>query len=324
MTISRRTFLQKTLLAGATLVLSPGIASLISPRQLVAAPFDPFTFVMIGDSHLMGNKNPRLKIRLEAAIREINALDPQPDFVIYMGDAVHDGTPGQFQYFAETISQIKPKIYFVPGEHDWYLDMGETYRSSFIKGDVPYSFNHKGHHIVVLNGILLNDFWTSRKLTPEQRMEIAGTLNNPRQGPFRLGQEQMAWLEKDLSQIDRATPLLVFSHTPLYHYYRPWNFWVDDAAEAQGLFKSFEAVALFHGHVHHIVQNQIEQLRFYSNLSTAWPYPYPETGVPQGSPKMPRPSPANFYDGLGWSRNEAGKGNVVHRDILWTLTPPSF
>ncbi len=322
MIITRRGFLQKALLAGGALLVSPAIRSFGSGSSLQAAGHEPFHFVVIGDSHLMGNKNPRLKVRLEAAIREINSLAPQPDFVIHLGDAVHDGTSEQFQYFAETIAQLKPKIYFVPGEHDWYFDMGETYRSAFIKGEVPYSFDHKGYHLIVLNGIGLNDYWSRRKLTPQQRMEIAGTLHHPLQGPFQLGKDQLAWLQKDLSGVGRETPLLIFIHPPMYHYYRPWNFWVEDAPEAHLLLKPFQSVSVFHGHVHHTVQNELDRMKFYSTLSTSWPYPYPDTGVPKGSAKMPRPGPSNFYDGLGWSKNSAGNGEMTHQDILWTLTPP--
>ncbi len=320
--INRRNFLKMSALAGASLVLSPGISRILGNRPLLAAPVEQFSFAIIADSHTMGAKNPRMKTRLEAAINEVNALRPQPDFVMYMGDAVHDGSAEQFKYFAEIISHLKAKIHYVPGEHDWYLDMGEYYQKNFIKGTVPYSFDHKGHHIVVLNGINFNDFWTSRHLTAQQRMDIAGTLNDPTPGPFMLGKEQLLWLEKDLSGVSKETPLLVFTHPPLYHYYRNWNFWTEDAPEAHAILKPFRNVSVFHGHVHQVVQNQIENLKFFSTVSTSWPHPYPETGFPQGSPKMPRSNPANLFDGLGWSKNSTMNGEVTHGDVLWTLTPP--
>ncbi|MHB8483968.1 MAG: metallophosphoesterase [Nitrospiria bacterium] len=321
-TISRRNFLKMSALAGASIVVSPGLSRILGNDRLLAAPVDPFSFAIIADSHTMGPKNPRLKIRLEAAVREINALNPQPDFVMYMGDAVHDGSAEQFKYFSEILSHLKARIYYVPGEHDWYLDMGEYYQENLIGGTVPYSFNHKGHHIVVLNGILFNDFWTGRKLTPQQRMDISGTLNDPAPGPFRLGKDQLLWLEKDLSGVSKEIPLLVFTHPPLYHYYRPWNFWTEDAPEAHAILKPFKNVSVFHGHVHQVVQNQIENLKFFATVSTSWPHPYPESGFPPGSPKMPRSNPAKLFDGLGWSRNTSRDGDLFHQDVLWTLTPP--
>jgi hypothetical protein len=174
--LTRRGFLRVSALTGATLVAAPAMGSLLRPSGAGAAASD-FTFAIIADSHTMGSKNPRMKTRLQAAIKEVNALNPAPDWVMYMGDAIHDGSAEQFKYFEEIMAGLKPKTYYIPGEHDWYLDMGEYYLKNLVKGQVPYSFDHKGSHVVALNGINFNDFWSARKLTPEQRMDIAGTLN---------------------------------------------------------------------------------------------------------------------------------------------------
>ena len=45
------------------------------------------------------------------------------------------------------------------GEHDWYLDMGEKWRALF--GKDIYSFDHKGVHFVVLNSVIVEDYWTA-------------------------------------------------------------------------------------------------------------------------------------------------------------------
>lgn len=320
--LTRRGFLRVTALTGATLVAAPVTGSLWRPRSSLAAETD-FTFAIIADSHTMGSKNPRMKTRLQAAIREINALSPAPDFVMYMGDAVHDGSPEQFKYFEEIIARLKPKTYYIPGEHDWYLDMGEYYQTHLIKGQVPYSFDHKGAHILALNGINFNDFWSARQLTPEERMAVAGTLNHAMPGPFRLGKAQLDWLEKDLANVPKDAPILVFTHPPLYHYYRPWNFWTEDAPDAHAILKPFRNVQVFHGHVHQIVQHQIANMKFLSTLSTSWPHPYPETYQTLGlKGQMPRSNPAMPFDGLGWSNNKLAGGIVKHEDILWTGKPP--
>lgn len=320
--MTRRGFLRVSALTGATLVVAPAMGSLVRPAASLAAVSD-FSFAIIADSHTMGSKNPRMKTRLQAAIKEVNALSPAPDFVMYMGDAVHDGSPEQFKYFEDIMAALKPKTYYIPGEHDWYLDMGEYYLKNFVKGQVPYSFDHKGAHIVALNGINFNDFWSARNLTPEERMNIAGTLNDPTPGPFMLGKAQLDWLENDLSNVAKDAPILVFTHPPLYHYYRPWNFWTQDAPDAHALLKPFRNVQVFHGHVHQIVQHQMANMRFLSTVSTSWPHPYPETYQKLGlKGQMPRSNPALPFDGLGWSNNKVAGGTVTHEDILWTLKPP--
>ncbi len=321
---TRRGFLKATALTGATVVLASTQAGVLDlPYAEAASQPGTVRFALIADSHTMGPKNPRMRERLKAAINEVNALSPAPDWVIYMGDAVHDGSVEQFKYFEEVMSTLKPKVYYIPGEHDWYLDMGEYYTKSLIKRQIPWSFDDKGVHVIGLNGILYPDFWTSRKLTPQERMDIAGTLNHPMLGPFTLGRKQLDWLEKDLSKVDKNTPIIVFTHPPLYHYYRPWNFWTEDADDAHALLKTFKSVHVLHGHVHQLVQNKVDNIEIIGNVSTAWPHPYPPTYQElKLSGQMPRSDPAKLYDGLGWSNNVVQGVEFKHEDILWTLRPP--
>ena len=49
---------------------------------------------------------------------------------------------------------------------------------------------------------------------------------------------------------DAKTPVVVFSHSPLYKYYKDWNFWTDDADEIQQILGKFESVTVIHGHTH--------------------------------------------------------------------------
>src|SRR5207253_2864282 len=78
-----------------------------------------------------------------------------------------------------------------------------------------------------------NDFWTARGMTPAERMQTVAGLDNGVQSRFEVGEEGRAWLKRDLEKVDHQTPLVVFSHSPLYKYYRPWNFWTEDAEEVQ-------------------------------------------------------------------------------------------
>jgi predicted MPP superfamily phosphohydrolase len=321
----RRNFIETLALAGATLVAAP-LTSLLLPATATAeTATQDFTFAILADSHTMGKKNFAMKVRLQTAIRQINALRPAPDFVMYLGDAIHDGTPEEFKYFEEIMAELKPKVYYLAGEHDWYLDMGEYYMQHMIRQPTPYySFDHRGAHIMALHGCNLNDFWTARNLGPEERMHVAGTINDLSQGPFTLGKAQLDWMEKDLAKVPTDTPIIVFSHTPLYHYYRPWNLWTEDAEDAHAILKPFKNVHVFHAHVHQLVEHKIANMKFSGVLSTSWPHPYPETYHTLGlTNQMPRSNPALPFDGLGWHLAKVdGKKEVTHEDILWTLTPP--
>ena len=124
------------------------------------------------------------------------------------------------------------------GEHDWFLDLGDKWQELF--GPPTYSFDHKGVHVSSLMSVHEKDFWTARKMTPEQRMQTVAGLDNGMQSRFEVGDEQREWLKNDLAKVPTTTPLLVFSHSPLYKYYRNWNFWTDDADQVQAILQALQ------------------------------------------------------------------------------------
>jgi 3',5'-cyclic-AMP phosphodiesterase len=231
------------------------------------------------------------------AVDDVNALDPQPDFVLYGGDLAQLGQPKELDLGAQILKSLKAPVRMMVGEHDWFLDMGEKWRDLF--GAPSYSFDHKGVHFVVLNSVVEKDFWTERKLSPMQRMQTVAGLDNSVQSPFSVGDEQRAWLSSDLAKLPPTTPLVVFSHSPLYKLYRPWNFWTEDAEQVQAILARFKNVSVVHGHTHQVLTNRIGNIHFHGMLSTAWPWPYAPQGLPALTIQMARPDPFNPNDGCG-------------------------
>src|SRR2546430_1539436 len=84
-----------------------------------------------------------------------------------------------------------------------------------------HSCHTNGVRFIALMTVMLRDFWTNRGLSPEERMGIAGTLNHPLPGPFQVGKKQLGWLRDDLKKVKKTTPITIFSHSPLYYYYKP-------------------------------------------------------------------------------------------------------
>ena len=173
------------------------------------------------------------------AVDDVNALDPQPDFVLYGGDLAQLGQREELDLGAQILKNLKAPLRIMVGEHDWYLDMGAHWRELF--GEPNYSFDHKGVHFVVVNSVVEEDFWSAAGMTPMERMQTVAGLDNGKQRPFTVGDEQRAWLQKDLAAVPKSTPLIVFSHSPLYKLYKPWNFWTDDAEQVQALLKPLRA-----------------------------------------------------------------------------------
>jgi 3',5'-cyclic AMP phosphodiesterase CpdA len=115
-----------------------------------------FRFAYISDSHLFARgRDHRFAKAAIKAVRDVNALDPQPDFVLFGGDIAQLGRADELELGQQILSDVKAPLKMMVGEHDWYLDMGEKWRSMF--GADHYSFDHKGVHFVVLNSVVEKD-----------------------------------------------------------------------------------------------------------------------------------------------------------------------
>ena len=257
-----------------------------------------FTFAYISDSHLYIKKNNERFVRqLLRAVDDVNKLDPQPDFVFYGGDLAQLGRKEELDLGAQILKSVKAPLHMMVGEHDWFYDMGHHWNELF--GPENYSFDHKGVHFVVLMSVHEKDFWTARGMDPAERMHTVAGLDNAMQSAFEVGAPQREWLKKDLEKIPKSTPIIVFSHSPLYKLYRPWNFWTDDAEDVQSILQGFDRVTVLHGHTHQVLTNRIGNIQFHGMLSTAWPWPYAPQGLPALTVQMNRPNPFDSNDGLG-------------------------
>src|SRR5262249_46182774 len=150
---------------------------------------------------------------------------------------------------------LGPKLRCVVGEHDYYADLGAHWSDLF--GSQFYSFDHKGVHFVVLNSVLTHEEWLLRWPSGEQRMYEMTSFGTSRGAPFMVGNRQLAWLQRDLANIARTTPIVLFSHAPLQKINRALNFWTEDAEDVHALLAPFGQVSVLYGHVHQVQSNQI-------------------------------------------------------------------
>jgi 3',5'-cyclic AMP phosphodiesterase CpdA len=321
--LDRRSFLRVSG-AAASAVLARGILPLTSFQPVTVetgSPAGAFRFAYISDSHLYDKEvNDRFVRSLLRAVDDVNRMDPQPSFVLYGGDLAQLGQPSELRLGAEILKNLKAPVRMMVGEHDWFLDMGETWRELF--GQDRYSFDHGGVHFVVLNSVLEEDFWTARGMTPMERMQTVAGLDNGIQSRFMVGEEQRRWLAQDLESLADDAPVIVFSHSPLYHYYRPWNFWTEDAPEVQALLARFRHAVVIHGHTHQLLTHRVGNIHFHGMLSTAWPWPYAPEGLPALTVQMNRPDPFDPNDGCGDGCVDVLPSGLVDKVYgLWNRNP---
>ena len=243
-------------------------------------------------------------------------MAPPADFLIIGGDIAQLGDPVELELGAEILKEVTIKKLYIPGEHDWYLDMGVKWEKLF--GHSPWALDHKGVRFIGLDTVSrAPDFWSIKKMTPRERMGHMAVLDGSVAGAWAgVGRDQLAWLDRALASWPKDRPVVLFSHNPLWEYYAPWNFWVRDWREVHEILKPFTNVTNVHGHVHQVLYNEIGKMRSIGMLATSWPYP-PQS-VPALSPCQVRVDPGDPFDGVGWSRLAIGAKDVVDNEyVMW-------
>lgn len=317
--LTRRTFLHKSLLSGGAIATGSavGVFQTLTSMEVAVAQGETFSFAWVSDTHLYPRElNTRFIDKAVRAFKEVQEMGSNFDFMIFGGDLAQLGDPVEIKLGAELLEEVKIKKVFIPGEHDWYLDLGESWNSYF--GETPWTFDHKGVRIVGLDTVgRAPDYWTARGMTPEERMGHMSALDGSQAGPWSgVGNEQRQWLSSTLSDWPKDAPVIIFSHTPLYEVYAPWNFWIRDWREVHEIILQFSNVTNIHGHVHQPLYNEIGGMRSIGQLATSWPWPYAPEGTPELTRPMLRVDPGDHFDGVGWG-NLTMSDSMDYQYMMW-------
>jgi 3',5'-cyclic AMP phosphodiesterase CpdA len=282
-TMTRRQLIRHSAWFGAAVGLAVAggevishVAATAEAKQVQARPV--LRFAQVSDSHIgfSGTANPDVTGSFSQAIDRINNLGYTPDFVIHTGDLTHLATPDQFDQVKQMMTGLRtPHVFTVPGEHDSVDDAGQKYRSAFgagTRGDGWYSFDIAGVHVIAL----------------------VNALNLKKLG--HLGVEQLEFVAKDVAGLPNDTPIIVFSHIPLFAMYPDWGWATDDAAQALSYLRRFSSVTCLNGHVHQVFSKTEGNATFYSGTTTAYPLPHPGEGP---APKPVTLPAGRLHDALG-------------------------
>jgi hypothetical protein len=264
----RRSFLRlsaATIGTGALLQFFPSTAhaarasstmSSLLGKKTGEAP-SPFTVVQLSDTHVgfNGPPDPLGTAAFERAVETINALNPQPDLILFTGDLTHDSEdPAEhakrFAKFKEIAGRLRvQKRFFVPGEHDAALDGGALFREHL--GETHRSFDHKGVHFVA--------------------------LDNVSRGRPAVGKEQIAWLKSDVARYSKETPIVVFTHRPLFDLKPEWEWFTSDGDAVMNVLAPWDAVTVLYGHIHREQHTTVANAQHHAARSLIFAFPDPAT-----------------------------------------------
>lgn len=146
-------------------------------------------------------------------------------------------------------------FYCVHGNHDYDPSVPSTdnpntnaiQRFCNVFGPTFYSMNKGGVHFVMLDDIVY-------KNEVKEGQKVAKGVVGSRNYKMYVDDAQLAWLAKDLSVVDKSTPIVVCMHAQFFTYNynmeQVYNFGVEKAEPMVELLKDFEKVTFFTGHSH--------------------------------------------------------------------------
>jgi hypothetical protein len=157
----------------------------------------------------------------------------------------------------------------MPGEHDASLDNGAAFKEFF--GDTHYTFDHKGIHFIVLDNV-----------------------SDP---AAKIGDEQLAWLKKDLAKLDKARPIVVFTHRPLFDLMPDWDWATRDGAQVVEALSPYQHVSVFYGHIHQEHHQMTGNIAHHAARSLIFPLPAPGSQPKRAPIAWDEAAP---FKGMGW------------------------
>jgi 3',5'-cyclic AMP phosphodiesterase CpdA len=260
--MTRRQLIRHTAWFGAAVAMTftgAEVISQVAGQGTAAAAVGPgaLRFVQISDSHLgfVGTANPDVAATFGAAINQVNSAGFEPDFVMHTGDVTHLSLAAEFGQAKEMMRDIRtPRVFTVPGEHDTIGDGGALYRKFFGAGTLGngwFSFDIKGVHVI--------------SLVNTTSVDALG----------KLGPAQLDFVRRDLAGLSAETPIIVFSHIPLYAMYPKWGWGTGDAVQLLAMLRRFGSVTCLNGHVHQVFTKTEGNVTFHSAAPTCYPLPEP-------------------------------------------------
>nr|WP_298682176.1 phosphodiesterase [uncultured Dongia sp.] len=263
---------------------------------------NPMLIAQLSDPHirprgLLYHETVDSNAMFQAAVRQVNALDPQPDLVILSGDLVDQGSPAEYEMASTLLAELTAPLLVIPGNHD----EREAFRTSFAD-----------HAHLPATGPL---HFASGAYGPVRIVALDVTVPGFHHG--EIDDEAAAWLEATLAaEPDR--PTLLMMHQPPFASGIPY---MDDClcqdghrlAEIVARHPAIERIVC--GHMHRVMQ-----IRFGGTvLCTA-----PSTTTTIALRLAPDAEPASYLEPPAFLLHHwrPGTGLITHHILIGSYPGP--
>jgi hypothetical protein len=176
--LSRREFLR---FGGATLALS-------SAQSLAAAP-EHFEFIVVNDTHYIGEECREWHGRVAQAMK---ASCPHAAFCAFAGDVSDGGDEPALRAIREIYGIIGCPLAPVPGNHDHISDSDRSGYEAVFPGRLNYAFQHGD--------------WQFLAIDSTQGVHSSDT---------QISEATLTWLDQAIPKLDPKKPVFAFTHFPL-------------------------------------------------------------------------------------------------------------
>jgi len=235
-----------------------------------------FLMFQITDTHwgYKGPANPDPAVAFERTVAEISRWPTRPELVVHTGDVTHMTTDAgerkaRLEAAKALLGKLGTELLVIPGEHDAAADHGAAFQSVF--GATHQARELRGVYMIAIDNV-----------------------SDPKGG---IGDDQLAWLDREVSKVPADRPLLVFTHRPLFSLAQPWDWFTQDGDRALAILDRHPNTTVFYGHIHQAHAHKTNAILHLATRSLVFPMP-----APLSQPaKAPMPWDAAAVDhGLGY------------------------
>src|SRR3989442_15495429 len=101
-----------------------------------------------------------------------------------------------------------------------------------------------------------------------------------------LVDDQLKGIEYYLNAFPASSPVVLFSHVPMWIVYPHWGWGTTHGARALAYLKRFGSLTVLNGHIHQVLKKTEDNATFHTAMSTAFPQPAPGAAPKPGPLKV--------------------------------------